>query len=278
VFQFDGANWTEQAKLLSSDGRSDQEFAIAVDVQKDTALIGAHYDSEHGYHAGAAYAFVRDGALWTQTQKILPGVVVSDDHFGASVDLSADRALIGAWFDDDNGYNAGAAYVLAYDGAEWAVQAKLLASDGQVEDYFGRAVALSGDVALIGAFGDDDGGEYSGSAYVFDLSGPDCNANGFCDARDVADGFSADCNLNGVPDECDVADGTSEDINGNGIPDECECLGDLTGDGDTDQGDLGVLLGDWGCTGGNCEGDLDNDGDTDQADLGILLADWGCEG
>ena len=37
-----------------------------------------------------------------------------------------------------------------------------------------------------------------------------------------------------------------------------------------------MLLGDWGCTGGNCEGDLDGDGDTDQSDLGILLGDWGC--
>jgi hypothetical protein len=55
-----------------------------------------------------------------------------------------------------------------------------------------------------------------------------------------------------------------------------ECPGDLDGDGDTDQGDLGILLADWGCTGGGCAGDLDNDGDTDQGDLGILLADWGC--
>ena len=55
-----------------------------------------------------------------------------------------------------------------------------------------------------------------------------------------------------------------------------ECVGDLDGDGDTDQADLGVLLADWGCTGGNCPGDLDGDGDTDHGDLGILLADWGC--
>jgi len=54
------------------------------------------------------------------------------------------------------------------------------------------------------------------------------------------------------------------------------CPGDLDGDGDTDQTDLGILLADWGCTGGGCEGDCDGDGDTDQADLGILLADWGC--
>jgi hypothetical protein len=59
---------------------------------------------------------------------------------------------------------------------------------------------------------------------------------------------------------------------------ECEdegCVGDLDGDGDTDQADLGILLADWGCT-SDCVGDLDGDGDTDQADLGILLADWGC--
>jgi len=56
------------------------------------------------------------------------------------------------------------------------------------------------------------------------------------------------------------------------------CLGDLDGDGDTDQSDLGILLSDWGCDDpvNGCAGDLDGDDDTDQADLGVLLADWGC--
>jgi hypothetical protein len=59
---------------------------------------------------------------------------------------------------------------------------------------------------------------------------------------------------------------------------ECEgaCVGDLDGDGQTDQADLGILLADWGCTGGDCPGDVNGDGNTDQADLGVLLADWGC--
>lgn len=56
----------------------------------------------------------------------------------------------------------------------------------------------------------------------------------------------------------------------------CACNGDLDGDCDSDQADLGILLTDWGCTGGECPGDLDGDGDTDQADLGVLLPDWGC--
>jgi len=51
--------------------------------------------------------------------------------------------------------------------------------------------------------------------------------------------------------------------------------GDLDGDGDVDHSDLGILLADWGCSGGGCDGDCDGDGDTDQADLGLLLAYWG---
>jgi len=51
--------------------------------------------------------------------------------------------------------------------------------------------------------------------------------------------------------------------------------GDLNGDGCVDQGDLGILLADWGCTGGDCAGDIDGDGSTGQSDLGILLTHWG---
>jgi len=54
------------------------------------------------------------------------------------------------------------------------------------------------------------------------------------------------------------------------------CVGDLDGDGDTDHSDLGILLADWGCTGGDCPGDINGDGETGHPDLGILLADWGC--
>jgi len=51
--------------------------------------------------------------------------------------------------------------------------------------------------------------------------------------------------------------------------------GDLNGDGCVDHADLGILLSDWDCTGGDCPGDCDGDGDTDHADLGLLLGHWG---
>ncbi|KAH8055759.1 protein kinase [Aureococcus anophagefferens] len=45
--------------------------------------------------------------------------------------------------------------------------AKLVASDAAEEDYFGGSVAVSGDLVVVGASGNDDGGSDSGSAYVF---------------------------------------------------------------------------------------------------------------
>ncbi|MCK4872251.1 MAG: hypothetical protein KAS72_05965 [Phycisphaerales bacterium] len=54
-----------------------------------------------------------------------------------------------------------------------------------------------------------------------------------------------------------------------------QCIGDLNGDDDTDQNDLGILLAAYSISAG---GDLDGDDDTDQSDLAILLADFGCAG
>ncbi|MBW7904022.1 MAG: hypothetical protein LC135_14230 [Phycisphaerae bacterium] len=56
------------------------------------------------------------------------------------------------------------------------------------------------------------------------------------------------------------------------------CTADLDDDNDVDQGDLGILLANFGCTGlpGDCPGDVDGDGDVDQSDLGALLSQFGC--
>jgi hypothetical protein len=50
---------------------------------------------------------------------------------------------------------------------------KLLASDGAGHDFFGSddSVAVSGDTAVVGAYGNDDNGSESGSAYVFRYDG-----------------------------------------------------------------------------------------------------------
>ncbi|MFG0251457.1 MAG: hypothetical protein ACF8NJ_01125, partial [Phycisphaerales bacterium JB038] len=66
------------------------------------------------------------------------------------------------------GLASGSAYLFnAGTGAQFA---KLLPADGAAADSFGAAVAIDGDLVLIGAAGDDDNGLDSGSAYVFDAA------------------------------------------------------------------------------------------------------------
>ncbi|WP_395377950.1 FG-GAP repeat protein [Marinicella sp. W31] len=94
------------------------------------------------------------------------------DFFGRSVSLSGNRALIGARLDDENGSNAGAAYIFEYDGVVWNETHKLIASDGEASDLFGQSVSLSGNRAFISAIQDDDNNAVrSGSVYVFEYDG-----------------------------------------------------------------------------------------------------------
>jgi hypothetical protein len=83
------------------------------------------------------------------------------------VALSGNRALIGARGDDDRGGFTGSAYV--FDVTTGQQLRKLTASDGAAGDEFGISVAINGNLALVGANADDDVGNSSGSAYLFDL-------------------------------------------------------------------------------------------------------------
>ena len=170
VFVRDGALWTQQAKLSAGDAAAYDYFGSAVALAGDTALVGARGDAKSaGSDAGSAYVFTRDGSTWVQQAKLTAADAAEGDRFGAAVALAGDTALIGAWGDDTAaGTNAGSAYAFVRSGTGWSQQAKLSAGDAEADDNFGNAVALSGDTALIGAWGDDTAAAmHAGSAYVF---------------------------------------------------------------------------------------------------------------
>lgn len=79
--------------------------------------------------------------------------------------------MVGAPTEDDGGRDTGSAYVFTRSGSTFTQQAKLGASDRVAGDQFGAAVAVEGDVVLVGAPFTDDGGSGAGSAYVFTRSG-----------------------------------------------------------------------------------------------------------
>jgi hypothetical protein len=170
VFIRNGTIWTQQAKLLASDGSTEDGFGGSVSLDGDTALIGAEWDDDNGTCSGSAYVFTRNGTTWTQQAKLTASDGTAADHFGCSVSLSGDTALIGAFFDEEYGWDGyvGSAYVFTRNGTKWIQQQKLTTLDGWESPTFGWSVSLSGDTALIGAiYGSNNDGWMSGSAYVF---------------------------------------------------------------------------------------------------------------
>ena len=103
--------WTQQAKLLASDGATSDRFGSSVSISSDgnTAVIGAEYDDSSW---GSAYVFTRSGTTWTQQAKLVAGDRAADDYFGYSVSVSGDgnTAVIGAYYDDSG---KGSAYIFS---------------------------------------------------------------------------------------------------------------------------------------------------------------------
>jgi len=62
-------DWSEQDKLLASDGAEDDWFGCYVSISGDYAIIGAPYDDDNGDYSGSAYVFTRSGTVWTEQEK-----------------------------------------------------------------------------------------------------------------------------------------------------------------------------------------------------------------
>ncbi len=166
----DTSIWIEQQKLLASDGDGGEHFGRSVIIEGDTAMIGATSHVHSGATGnGSVYIFQYDGSTWIEQQEFFASDGAIGDVFGDVVSFSGHVAVIGARFDEDNGPNAGAAYIFRFhsDTSQWVEEQKLLASDGAEGDFFGTAVAISGEVALVGANGHDDAAESTGAVYVF---------------------------------------------------------------------------------------------------------------
>ena len=132
---------------------------------------------------------VGNAAGATEEAKLNANDGETSDYFGYSVAMDGDTAVIGAYRDTyDAGSDFGSVYVFTRSGGTWTQQAKLNATDGATNDFFGISVAVDGDTVVIGAYHDDDRGTDSGSVYVFTRSGTTWTQQAKLNASDGAAG------------------------------------------------------------------------------------------
>ena len=164
VYVFDMTTGDQIQKLVASDGSTNDFFGISVSIRGDRVVAGAEFDGDLGSDSGSAYVF--DALTGEQLFKLHASDGSDTDFFGQSVSLSGHHALIGAGGADGGVVGSGAAYV--FDITTGEEESKIFSDDGSLFDHFGSSVALAGGTAVIGALGDDDNGDGSGSVYVFE--------------------------------------------------------------------------------------------------------------
>ena len=133
VFVRAGTTWTQEQKLLPSDGAAGDFFGSSVSISGDTVAVGASSADTpggFGFNTGAAYMFARAGTIWTEQQKLRPPDDPSGDVFGSSVSLSGDTLAVGVPSDDTLGAPAaGSVSVFVRSGTTWALEQKIRALD-----------------------------------------------------------------------------------------------------------------------------------------------------
>jgi len=167
-------NIAEYDPVAASDAIVNANFGYSVSLSGNYAIIGAQYDNVGANtNQGSAYIFFYNGSTWVQQQKLTASDGAPFDFFGFNVNISGNYAIVGA-YGDDNGANTdqGSAYIFFYNGSSWVQQQKLTAADGATDDFFGSNVNVSGNYAIVGAYGDDVSANIDqGSAYIFFFNG-----------------------------------------------------------------------------------------------------------
>lgn len=173
VFVFEQSDdvWVEKAMVTPEDSVPHQMFGFTVSIRGDLLAVGAYADSKGGMISGAAYVFRSIGGQWTQEARLSADDAAPLDEFGWSISISGDTVAVGSPGDDDAGHRSGSAYIFRRVGSDWTCESKLIAPDSHPGDAFGSALALSGDLLVVGAHFADQAGIGSDTAFLFTRTG-----------------------------------------------------------------------------------------------------------
>ena len=150
--------WNKLKRIIGSETNANSHLGYSVCIDDDIAILGEY--NNPSLLPGKAYIFKKTGDKWNQEAILTASDGGPFNMFGYSVAIKDDRAIVGAI---NENLLRGAAYIFEKSGGSWTQQAKLTASDGQFEDFFGCSVSIDGDIAIVGS--------ECNKAYIFTRNG-----------------------------------------------------------------------------------------------------------
>lgn len=168
VFARSGSSWGGRVDLVPSDRFASMDFGQTVAVSGNYLIAGAVSGG-----TGSAYVFEHSTAGWTQAAKFVPTITTPDNDFATTLAIDGQYAMVGApgTTKPSGASSDGVVYIYQRTGGGWVSGGTISPSDPLAGHLFGSSVAIAGDLAVVGAPGDDDKGDRAGAAYVFQRNG-----------------------------------------------------------------------------------------------------------
>jgi len=96
IYRYNGSVWVEEAKLLPSDGSSNDRFGDSVAISGPVAVVGA----TNANWTGKVYVFRFNGSSWVEEADIIGSDTAVGDIFGKSVAVFGNSLIVGASGED----------------------------------------------------------------------------------------------------------------------------------------------------------------------------------
>lgn len=167
AYVFDTTTGSMLQKIIPDDGAFNVQFGRSVGINNDIIAIGAPFDSTNG-QASSGTCYLYNANTASLIHKLFADDAQPADLFGHSVAIHNNIVAVGAYAEDENGNNAGAAYT--FDATTGQQLAKLLPDDGFMNDQFGWSVAIENNVVVVGSINSDPGPVNTGAVYLFDAT------------------------------------------------------------------------------------------------------------
>jgi hypothetical protein len=209
VFERRAGRFTEVARLAAPEPTLRDGFGQTLAISAGRLFVGAPSAEFDGLAPGAVYEFVKFEGQWQVSAQIVPQSGEHGAEFGGALAADWPWILIGAPLSNQTG----AAFLFSTETGEWLEELRITAPEPQSFDDFGRALALDGNLAAIGAPGTDDFGFDFGVTHVFALGlkpGQRCSTDAEC-AGYCSRGMCCDRLCVGGCEACSAAEGASAD-------------------------------------------------------------------
>lgn len=169
LFSKTSGNWEQTDRWIPFDGNEGAQFGQSVTISGDWAAVGSYKSDSYCTDCGAVYLYRKTGQQWAYFTTLIPDDIGTGDHFGSAVHLQNELLAIGAYFDDDLGFNSGSVYLYQFRNNDWQLLTKINASDGKEGDAFGSSVFLHFPWLIAGAYGKSQQGFFAGGAYIYNI-------------------------------------------------------------------------------------------------------------